>query len=124
MLASSARRSRTLRSTTTEPVVTYALIAINVLVFLAEGAVRRRVDDGRRHADLQQVRAERPVDVANGDYWRIVTSGFLHAGLLHIGFNMYLLYLLGTHARAGDRLGCASALVYFVVAARAARSAR
>jgi membrane associated rhomboid family serine protease len=31
----------------------------------------------------------------NGEYWRLVTGGFLHANLLHIGLNMYLLWLLG-----------------------------
>ena len=30
------------------------------------------------------------------EYWRLVTYGFLHSGLLHIGFNMYILYWLGT----------------------------
>lgn len=30
-----------------------------------------------------------------GEWWRIVTSGFLHAGIIHVGFNGYLLYLLG-----------------------------
>jgi membrane associated rhomboid family serine protease len=29
------------------------------------------------------------------DYWRLVTSGFLHSGPIHILFNMYLLWLLG-----------------------------
>jgi len=29
------------------------------------------------------------------DYWRLVTSGFLHSGPIHIGFNMYLLWILG-----------------------------
>ncbi|HEX4564903.1 MAG TPA: rhomboid family intramembrane serine protease, partial [Solirubrobacteraceae bacterium] len=29
------------------------------------------------------------------EYWRLVSSGFLHVDILHIGFNMYLLYLLG-----------------------------
>jgi membrane associated rhomboid family serine protease len=33
--------------------------------------------------------------LANGDWWRLITSGFLHAGLLHIAFNMYALYFLG-----------------------------
>ena len=35
------------------------------------------------------------------EYWRLVTGGFLHAGFIHIGFNMYLLYFLGHAARAG-----------------------
>jgi len=33
--------------------------------------------------------------VQGGQYWRILTSGFLHGSILHIGFNMYLLYVLG-----------------------------
>jgi membrane associated rhomboid family serine protease len=33
--------------------------------------------------------------VADGEWYRIVTSGFLHGGLIHIGFNMYLLWILG-----------------------------
>ncbi|NNE12912.1 MAG: rhomboid family intramembrane serine protease [Ilumatobacter sp.] len=30
-----------------------------------------------------------------GDWYRLITSGFLHFGIVHIGFNMYLLYVLG-----------------------------
>lgn len=33
--------------------------------------------------------------VAAGEWWRLVAGGFLHAGLMHIGFNGYLLYQLG-----------------------------
>ncbi|HUF32841.1 MAG TPA: rhomboid family intramembrane serine protease, partial [Acidimicrobiales bacterium] len=33
--------------------------------------------------------------VAAGEWYRIVTSGFLHFGLVHLGFNMFILYMLG-----------------------------
>lgn len=33
--------------------------------------------------------------VADGEYYRLVTGAFLHAGIFHIGFNMLLLFLLG-----------------------------
>lgn len=33
--------------------------------------------------------------VADGGYWRLLTAAFLHAGVLHIAFNMYALYLFG-----------------------------
>jgi membrane associated rhomboid family serine protease len=84
---------RTLRSTATEPIVTYVLIAINVVVFLASGQFG--VGSASGGSAIFDKGALYGPAVANGDWWRIATSGFLHAGLLHIGFNMYLLYLLG-----------------------------
>lgn len=33
--------------------------------------------------------------VAAGDWWRVVTSGFVHADLIHVGFNCLLLWQLG-----------------------------
>ena len=33
--------------------------------------------------------------VADGEWYRLLTGGFLHAGLFHIGFNMFALYILG-----------------------------
>ncbi len=37
-----------------------------------------------------------PIGVAQEQYWRLITGGFLHDGFIHIGFNMYILYWLGT----------------------------
>jgi membrane associated rhomboid family serine protease len=84
---------RTLRSTASDPIVTYVLIAINVVVFLASGQFG--VGSTGNGSTVYTHGALYGPAVANGDWWRIATSGFLHAGLLHIGFNMYLLYLLG-----------------------------
>jgi membrane associated rhomboid family serine protease len=78
-----------------DPTATYVLIALNVLAFVGSlaggGAVASRggggvIDHGALYAPA----------VADGEYWRLITSGFLHAGLIHIGFNMYLLYILGS----------------------------
>ena len=75
--------------------VTLALISVNVLIFVY-AALRDPASIGgsftRVHVDL----ALNAQLIDNGDEWyRLVTSGFLHYGIIHIGFNMYLLYLLG-----------------------------
>lgn len=53
-----------------------------------------------------------PVAVGQGEVWRIVTSGFVHAGIIHIGFNGYLLWLLGHQLE--PLLGRARFLTLFV----------
>jgi membrane associated rhomboid family serine protease len=88
-----------MRGLASVPQVTYALIAINVAAFLAEGnlsinggASNKVFSEGALIGSLPNVPG---VGVAHGQWWRIVTGGFLHEGLLHIGFNMYVLYILG-----------------------------
>ncbi len=95
------------------PVLTRLLIAINVAVFLAEAFVTRgrsfggEIDTFSVHGGLiangfYQRRV--CIGVAHGEVWRLVTSGFLHYGLIHILFNMYALYILGTWLeRSGGR---------------------
>lgn len=68
------------------PVVTYVLIAINVLAFVAEMAL----------PDLQRQFSLWPPGVAAyGQYYRLVTSAFLHYGPTHLLMNMVGLYFVG-----------------------------
>ena len=85
-----------LRDSTTEPVLTYALIAINTIVELASAASGSSLGGGGLAGRIDQDGALSRAAIQHGDYWRLVTSGFLHAGLLHLLFNMYALYVLGT----------------------------
>jgi membrane associated rhomboid family serine protease len=71
-------------------VITNALIALNVAVYvwgIGDGGSTRDqvIRDGGIAAPL----------VADGEWYRIVTSGFLHENLIHIGLNMWVLYQLG-----------------------------
>jgi membrane associated rhomboid family serine protease len=74
---------------------TFVLIAINAIAYLIEiaggggglspGAVNSVVNDFALFGPA----------VAEGEWYRLITAGFLHASLLHIGFNMLLLFFLG-----------------------------
>jgi len=96
------------------PIVTQVLVAINVAVFLigvvisGAGALGGEMDWMQTHFGLVAKLWERggslytgpvpgshEVGVGAGEWYRMVTSGFLHYGLLHIAFNMYALWILG-----------------------------
>jgi membrane associated rhomboid family serine protease len=73
---------------------TYVLIALNVAAYLAEiagGAGGLSSTSGSVINDF----GLRGVSVAGGEWYRLLTGGFLHAGLFHIGFNMFALFILG-----------------------------
>lgn len=84
---------RTVSSIGSDPQLTYALMAINVIAFIALAASGGGLD-GRSGRIYEEGVLFGPL-VADGDWWRIVTAGFLHSGPLHIMFNMYFLYFLG-----------------------------
>lgn len=77
------------------PRVTYALIAINVLVFLAEQGQFTISGSGLHGTVVNEAFLSRGTISELNQYWRLITSGFVHENFLHIGFNMYLLYMLG-----------------------------
>jgi membrane associated rhomboid family serine protease len=86
---------RTLRSTSSTPSVTQILVGVNVVVFLAELVSGSSAGGTLGGTVLQKGGLDGP-DIANHhEYWRILTSGFLHYSVLHIAFNMFFLYIMG-----------------------------
>jgi membrane associated rhomboid family serine protease len=91
---------RTMRNIYAEPTATYILIGICVLLYL--GTWMSGGDTSSVYIDLSTLgsatfRGE-PIGVADGEYYRLITGAFLHdpSNPLHILFNMYILYWLGT----------------------------
>ncbi len=76
-------------------IITQGIIAVNILVFivnLAMGAgimgpsIQQLIDWGADYGPL----------TLEGEYWRLLSSTFLHIGIIHIGFNMYALLFIGS----------------------------
>ena len=95
-----------------QPTLTYILIGICVALALGtlmSGGDTVGGDSGSVIEDFALSRAT----VGDGEVWRLVSAGFLHAGLLHLFFNMYSLYILGSMLEpAVGRVRFA--LIYFV----------
>jgi membrane associated rhomboid family serine protease len=68
---------------------TFTLMGISIAVFLA-GMLSPEI-----HNELLIRFSQFNLAVAAGEWWRIITAAFLHAGLIHILFNMWALYIFG-----------------------------
>jgi membrane associated rhomboid family serine protease len=71
--------------------VTFTLLGLNVLMFVLTVSDLFRGTLNATGVDLALI--EGPVK--NGEYYRLLTSMFLHFGLIHLGLNMYCLVLVG-----------------------------
>ncbi len=86
-----------------DPIATKVLIGINLLAYLlstVQAGTPMRISfeslrDGGLFATSIDPAAAKLIGVTQGEWYRLVTSGFLHDGPLHIGFNMYALWILG-----------------------------
>jgi membrane associated rhomboid family serine protease len=84
--------SATWRSQLRSAPAVFVLILVNVLVFLFEISF----GDWNDPEVLHRIGALEPYAVvAQGEYWRLLTALFLHGGFLHLGFNLFALYVLG-----------------------------
>jgi membrane associated rhomboid family serine protease len=88
-------QTRSLQSLAVDPIATYVLVALNVLMFVGVSASAGAYHDYSLFASGFVPGGTEIEGVAEGQYWRILTSGFLHTELWHIGFNMLALFWLG-----------------------------
>ena len=100
------------------PIVTFTLVAINVLVFIYELSLGGAVEGLFRSAGVIPLEFARNQDLPpaapGGSYYTtLLTSMFLHGGLLHIGSNMLFLWVYGDNVE--DRLGHGRFLLFYLL---------
>ena len=73
---------------TKKPIVTYIIIALCIIMFIASGggySLERLIIFGANYGEF----------VKNGEIYRLVACMFLHSGIIHLGLNMYSLFIVG-----------------------------
>lgn len=73
-----------------QPIITYTLILINILIYLLS------IIFGNYNEILNKFCLYGPNIREFNEYYRIITSGFLHGNILHLLFNCYALYIIGS----------------------------
>ena len=107
--AGQTTKVRTMRSVGTDPTLTYVLIAINAVAGIGSfyGGNVGNSDNLSEAGELSRS------TIASGDFWTLLSSGFLHVNLFHLLSNLLALWILGTMLE--PMLGRVRfALVYFV----------
>src|SRR6188474_2700526 len=100
----------------TVPVVTYALIVINVLFFLVE------LTAGNGFIEKWSVIPRQLLANPLAEFITVFTAMFMHAGWLHLGGNMLYLWIFGDNVE--DRLGHAKFLIFYFLCGIAATFAQ
>lgn len=75
------------------PYITYGLIIINIILFMCMYLFGSGSED---NITLLKFGALQSNLVRTGDYYRLITSAFLHIGIIHLAFNCYALYVIGS----------------------------
>jgi membrane associated rhomboid family serine protease len=100
----------------TVPIVTYLLIAVNVLFFLVE------LSGGDAFIEQWSVVPRRLTANPGGDFITVFTSMFMHGGWLHLGGNMLYLWIFGDNVE--DRFGHAKFAIFYFLCGIAATFAQ
>jgi membrane associated rhomboid family serine protease len=96
-----AERIRRWNATSGGNLATTVLMGINIAVFVV-GVIASKGSSlsGGNDRFSDRFVLDLP-DIFNGEYWRLLTSGFLHFGLIHLAFNMFALFQLGRGLEGG-----------------------
>jgi membrane associated rhomboid family serine protease len=100
----------------TVPLVTYALIALNVLFFFVE------MSGGDAFIEKWAFVPSRFLANPAGDFLTLFTSMFMHAGWLHLGGNMLYLWIFGDNVE--DRFGHGQFTIFYLLCGLAATFAQ
>ncbi|GGN07244.1 rhomboid family protein [Lentzea pudingi] len=95
--ARSVRQARTSAGavvSTGRPIITQVMIALNVIAYVVT-VVQSGSPMNNQRAGLFTATSMIPELTANGEWWRILTSGFMHFGLIHLALNMAALFVVG-----------------------------
>lgn len=95
-----------------KPIVTYEIIAINVIVFILMYILGNGSEDAYT---LIKFGANVPEYIKAGEYYRLLTSAFLHIGVFHLLCNNYALYIIGSQLESF--LGKTKFLIVYLVSA-------
>lgn len=75
--------------------VTQAILAVNVLVFLITVVQAGSLNDNELAAVFQHGALYGDATLGHDEWWRVITNGFLHFGPIHIAVNMFSLWMMG-----------------------------
>jgi membrane associated rhomboid family serine protease len=98
------------------PIVTYALIVLNVLFFFVE------LSGGEPFIERWSVVPRRLIQNPGADFITVFTSMFMHGGWLHLGGNMLYLWIFGDNVE--DRFGHAKFALFYLLCGIAATIAQ
>ena len=76
-----------------KPIITAILVVLNVLIFGIMMVMT--YSNTNAYDEIMKIFANVPAFIKGGEYYRLITSGFIHAGIFHILANMYSLIVLG-----------------------------
>jgi len=78
--------------------ITYSIIILNLIVYTFSSLFSQDIIDMDMQTLVDMGALYGPFTVLKGEWWRLFTAMFLHAGMTHLLMNMFSLYLIGRGA--------------------------